>query len=581
MVAVGRSDSLASRRPSGAAGGATGEGPVIHPPSAPCGGWAAGAACRYVDTMRRRAQVRAEDGFTIVESLVAIVILVVGLFGVMQLLVAAHNQTTASRAREGGVNLERELVEAARNVPFTQLSQSTIVPTIQGMPGFTGSSINAAGWQVTRRGITYTMSIGVCSVDDPSDGTGAADSQTCADGTGGTTGTQCRSFLGSTGSISGTGQASGTQVGDCGIDLNHDGVVDNLTDGQLGTCTAALCGSGPDQNPEDYLRIVTLVRWDRGGGTRYALQSSTVPYPGLSGAPRITTLNTTATLPVTDPTVTSLPFTATTNRKAAAVSWLVGGTPTGTATDQTGAGTSWAFTWNLGNVTPAGTNTSPGPGEVVDNTYEVGARAFDEFNVGGQERDLTVKVNRRAPFSPPAFQVENINGQIQAVWGRNPEGDIDGYQLFRQPTSGGTGSAVCSYGVNFSCNDPSPPGSGQWNYTVYAYDNGGTRQGDPATGQVINLSDTPPTPPTSLNANRSSGQVTLTWGAASDPDPGDSVVGYRIYRDGTTLLAQYATVAGGTLTFTDTKASDGSHTYYVAAIDSAGTESAKTAGATA
>ena len=196
--------------------------------------------------MPRRRALRSQDSFTIVEVLVAIIILVVGLLGTADILLHADRSTVSSQAREGGVALQRELVEAARNIPFTQLSQASVVPTIKNMPGFTSSSVGANGWQIKRRGINYTMAIGVCAVDDPSDGTGASDPDTCADGTGGSTAAQCLAALGTTGNISGNGSAGSTQVGDCGIDLNKDGVVDNLTKGQLGTCTTALCGSGSE-----------------------------------------------------------------------------------------------------------------------------------------------------------------------------------------------------------------------------------------------------------------------------------------------------------------------------------------------
>jgi len=334
--------------------------------------------------MTCRRALRSQDGFTIIEVLVAIVILVVGLLGTADILLRADRSTVSSQAREGGVALQRELVESARNIPFTQLSQASVVPTIRNMPGFTSSTVGASGWQIKRRGITYTMAIGVCAVDDPSDGTGASDPDTCADGSGGSTPAQCKSALGTDGNISGNGSAAGTQIGDCGIDLNKDGVVDNLTKGQLGTCTSATCGTGSDSNPQDWLRVVTLVRWDRGDGNRYALQSTTDPYPGLSGAPRVTALTPSAGAGgVVVTTGTQIDFTATTNRKAAALSWLVGGTPWGTGTDA-GGGLTWTFSWKLGTPGGAGVGASPAANEVVDGTYEVGVRAFDQFNVGGQ-----------------------------------------------------------------------------------------------------------------------------------------------------------------------------------------------------
>jgi hypothetical protein len=414
----------------------------------------------------------------------------------------------------------------------------------------------------------------VCAVDDPSDGTGPSDPDTCADGTGGSTAAQCKAALGTDGNISGNGTAAGTQVGDCGIDVNKDGVVDNLTKGQLGTCTTAVCGTGTDTNPADFLRVVTLVRWDRGDGNRYALQSTTDPYPGLSGAPRVTALTPSAGAGgAVVTTGTQINFTATTNRKASALSWLVGGTPWGTGADA-GGGLTWTFTWNLGSPGAAGVGASPSANEVVDGTYEVGARGFDQFNVGGQERDVTITLNRRAPYAPATFQAVNVAGHVETMWTRSPEGDIDGYRVYHQPSGGGSDTPACNYSAALTCIDNSAPGSGSWVYHVYAYDNGGARQGDASLPITIDLTDQTPTTPTGLTATRSGSNVTLNWNASSDPDAGDSVAKYRIYRDGTTLADAWTTTTG--TTWTDTNAAD-THTYYVVAVDTKNGESAKQA----
>ena len=184
--------------------------------------------------MGRRLRIRRnEHGFTIVEVMVAMVVLLVGLAGTITLLDQANASTTTDKAREGGVALARELVEATRSQSYDQLTQGNIVPVIRTRNGFTGSAVNGNGWQISRRGITYTMAVGVCSVDDSNDGLGVRDSTFCAsDGT--TTSDQCATALGTSGSISGVGTAAGTVVGDCGIDLDKDGQVDGLTLGDVG-----------------------------------------------------------------------------------------------------------------------------------------------------------------------------------------------------------------------------------------------------------------------------------------------------------------------------------------------------------
>ena len=231
---------------------------------------------------------RGEDGFTIIEVLVASVILVVGVLGVLGIVVQSDSVTAANRAREQGVSLEREIVEAARAIPYDQLMQNAIVGKIKATSGLTDSTMLSTGWTYTRRNVKYSVAIGTCAVDDPTDGQGPHESAGyCINGTGTTSPTECATYLGSSGSIAGTGAASGAAAGDCGIDSNFDGAVDGLADTTGGACTNC---TGVDTNPNDYKRVVVLVRWNKGLGKRYALQSTTVPNPGLAAAPGVTVM---------------------------------------------------------------------------------------------------------------------------------------------------------------------------------------------------------------------------------------------------------------------------------------------------
>src|SRR4051794_11293007 len=217
---------------------------------------------------RSTSSVALEHGFTIVEVMVAAAVLLIGMMGVLGVLVKSDSVSWSNRAREQGVALQRELVEAARGVPYDQLVQTSIVSKLQAQSGLGDSTLGSGGWTVRRRGITYTIAVGTCSVDDPSDGNGPHESAGyCRSGTGATSATQCRSYLGTTGSIQGSGTApSGSvAVGDCGIDLDLDGAVDGLVDETGGACTNC---TGADSNPNDYKRIIVDVRWNRGLGDR-------------------------------------------------------------------------------------------------------------------------------------------------------------------------------------------------------------------------------------------------------------------------------------------------------------------------
>lgn len=527
--------------------------------------------------MSATAKLRAEDGFTILEVLVAAIVLVIGLAGTLAMLDQASATTTSNKAREGGVTLQRELVESARSIPYDRLTPASLVADITATPGFAGSSTTSRGWSIVRRGITYSFTVGACTVDDPGDGIGSHDPAIfCASGAGATSAATCRLALGADGSVSGAGTASGATVGDCGIDLNRDGLVDNLTESQAGVASPAPSAT-PDRNPDDYKRVVTLVRWDRGSGMRYALQSTVVAYPGLSGAPKIASLTATSPpaisfpLTITDQSRTSIDFRATTARKASSLGWYVDGTPFGTATD-TGGGMNWSFAWSLGTVDPSA--AAPSQGERLDGPYQVSAQAFDRYGQAGPQRSVQVNLNRRIAFAPTGVVSARIENRVELTWRRSPERDIQGYEVFRTALDGSQ-TRICGLTRDRLCQDASPPfASGSGTYVVYAFDlapDGTLRRGQ---GKQTTLSFLIPVPgaPGNLSLSRSGSSVTLSW----TPSATIGVI-YQVYRDGTTLADRYGQAVSGT-TFTDSDAS-GSHTYYVAArIDS--TESAKTAGVT-
>jgi Tfp pilus assembly protein PilV len=511
--------------------------------------------------------------------MVAMVILLVGLGGTITLLDQAQRTTSATKAREGAVALSRELVEAARGMQYDQLTQGAVVPNIRAKPGFTSSTFGANGWTIQRRGITYAMAVGVCSVDDPTDGLGSANAGFCADVTGASSSSSCVTALGRDGNIAGTGSATGTQVGDCGLDPDKDGEVDNLSLGQLGSCTSGTCPGGgtADTNPDDYKRVVTLVRWTSGEGSRYVLQSDTLPYPGLSGAPRVTSLTSASGLVISSATQTSASFTAKTNRKAASVAWLLQGTPKGNASGDS-AGTTWTFTWQLGTTGCSSGATAPLAGEALDGPYVVGVKAFDSFGQSGAVFAQSVTLNRCQPYAVAGFQAVHIGDQVVMAWFPSSERDIEGYKVFRRQGSG-TETLVCDLSNAVACIDATPPTSGTWDYRVYAYDKDSAdalRRGQPSTAVSVDLSNHAPNVPAGF---KSFPGPLLTWSAASpvDPDAGDSIALYRVYRDGTALTNRYVDVPSGT-TYTDTAgALDGPHTYYVAAVDNHGAESVKTA----
>jgi Tfp pilus assembly protein PilV len=513
---------------------------------------------------------RREDGFTIIEVMVAAVVLLVGVMGVLSIVIQADGVSSSNRAREQGVAIQREVVEAARAIPYDQLSQNTIVSKVQAQPGLADSTSGSSGWTVSRRNVTYTIAVGTCSVDDSNDGTGPHESAGyCKDGTGSTSPTDCLTYLGRSGSIQGApgAPAGSVSAADCGIDSNLDGAVDGLADTSGAPCTNC---SGADTNPNDYKRIVVLVRWNKGLGTRYALQSTTVPNPGLSAAPAVTKLEPVSrTVLPGDPQTIS--FTATMSFPPATVLWYLDGTAQGPAT---GSLTTWNIDWNLGNVVAGA--TTPSAGEVLDGTYLLSGKGFDAYGQSGSSKYSTVTVNRRAPYPPSSPRAGRNDNNAYIEWGANAERDVEGYRVFRVASGGD--QDVCGYvTARTRCRENGMPAGAQ-QYYVVAYDRdslGVSRNGDRSSLVTIPAGDTSPTPPPTLVAAKSGVNTVLSWTAASDPDAGDSIQYYRIYRDGTSWITDYfdRTSSGSNLSYTDTATGGDVHTYYVVAVDQGNQES--------
>ncbi|MEA2409548.1 MAG: hypothetical protein QOC77_109, partial [Thermoleophilaceae bacterium] len=63
---------------------------------------------------------RRQAGFTLVEVLVAMTLLLTAVLGLMSLTDSAAKTTTATKAREGAISLAREVREDALGIGFSQ-----------------------------------------------------------------------------------------------------------------------------------------------------------------------------------------------------------------------------------------------------------------------------------------------------------------------------------------------------------------------------------------------------------------------------------------------------------------------------
>jgi len=128
---------------------------------------------------------RAEDrGFTIIEVMVAVLLLAIGLLAAVSLVDAANRGTSTNDGRAGATNLARRVLEAAHLVPYASLTPTGSAAAIQSIAPDLATS--GSGWTVRRQGFRYTLTLNECAVDDPADGLGVhTDSSLfCSDSTG-------------------------------------------------------------------------------------------------------------------------------------------------------------------------------------------------------------------------------------------------------------------------------------------------------------------------------------------------------------------------------------------------------------
>jgi Tfp pilus assembly protein PilV len=482
-----------------------------------------------------------QGGFTIVEVLVGILILVSGLLGAVTLINGANTTTLNNNLRETANNLSREVVESANAVPYTSVTNNGLVPALQAQPGLADSS-TASGWQIVRHGITYTLTATACRVDDSVDGLGS-----------------------------------------------HSGGADPAY-------CAANTGSS-DSNPDDYRRVTIDVTWTFRNVTRQVKQVVVASASRTTAAvvPQAKTINITSCNPSAGcnaqalsagevgpcygyfstlcfPSAEDCPpssgpacanavsFTVTTTGSPPSVKWAVDGTVQGNAS---GSANTWTFTWSLGTSYPQ----TP-----VDGLYEVTAQAFDAAGAPtGDPAVKTVTLNRFTPditaFSQPIAGRNPLFGSYPEVEiYPNPSGarvdrDVIGYSPVRyypdKKVNGTTQVEVvsnCAAALSTWCQDNTVPATPSWlEYEVYANDrapNGEIRyagngvtctnaSSEATCSRDVNGTNTRPAVPTGLSASSSGTTVTLNWtvpssnAGAGDSDAGDCVDAFRIYRTST------------------------------------------------
>jgi len=238
--------------------------------------------------MRRLTQ---EHGFTIVEMMVAVFVLLVGALGTLAMLDTANKRSRSASDRQNATAISRQVLEAAKSLPYREVAPGSVVAALRHDSSIAG--ISASPWRIERDNTVFTVQVEVCWLDERADGLGS--------------------------------RAPGN------------------------FCPGSGTGGTADGNAIDHKRVTVTMSWDTDAGKGSVRQSTLVSARGGIDAPGVMSVQLTspASSPITNPATQTASFAVTTAQDAAAVIWSVDGAQQNTAT---GSHAAWTFTWEL----PAG-----------------------------------------------------------------------------------------------------------------------------------------------------------------------------------------------------------------------------------
>ena len=472
--------------------------------------------------------------------MVAIFILLVGVLGVVSMVDGANAVTSKTRAREGGTNIARSVIEISRSVRYRDLTAQALLDELNARPGLEDVD-PGTDYTMHARGLDYAATITVCSLDDPQDGLG-----------------------------------------------DHNGPIAYCADSDV----LAAGGTATDRNPDDYKRVRVTLRWTTRETGQSITQTSSIINPVGGLGPTVTGLiMESPSSPTLDPLlvesdVDTARFRATTSTSASQLTWSVSGRAKGQAT---GGPKTWFFDWDI---------TDPATGDPIyyDCTYVIQADAFDSQGRSGAPFAKTVRLNRMLPLKPSGFAGgRNGNGTfVDLAWVTNPECDVVGYRIYSGNSAATITTPVTCLGAASATLDAEAdecihdPGAGDVWYKIVALDTpsagGPPREGTasdplaigPASGNTV------PSAPTNLSsciggqtgcnvANgvpADDGVLVIRWDASTDSD--GTIQLYRFYRDGVAYAQRHASFypkTGELLAWIEPEPDGSSHDYRISAVD--------------
>src|SRR5215207_3780570 len=107
--------------------------------------------------MASRSRPTSQAGFTLIEVLVAMMILLVGVLGVVTMVDGANAVTSKTKAREGGTAIARSVIEVSRSIRYRDLTQAALESALQTRPGLADVKPTVTGYTFRHRGIDYEL----------------------------------------------------------------------------------------------------------------------------------------------------------------------------------------------------------------------------------------------------------------------------------------------------------------------------------------------------------------------------------------------------------------------------------------
>ena len=97
-----------------------------------------------------------ERGITVIEVMVAIVVLLVGVLGTLVMLQGGARSTSRTTAREQATNLARDVLERSRQTDYANVTKAGAAATLRALlpASDAATALSGSTFQVTRRNNT-------------------------------------------------------------------------------------------------------------------------------------------------------------------------------------------------------------------------------------------------------------------------------------------------------------------------------------------------------------------------------------------------------------------------------------------